>query len=237
MASDSSLQLAATKAVRFSIQFASIALIYYDYTLTSMREVAYFWRHRSGLRLSTFLYFCCRYALVANVLYALALAGKVKYIRYVEFNLFELFAIQQYSCDTAYQICTALSVAGRFGILTVWGARTYAVFDKNKIVLICFAALGLTAIILACGLIYIGFVSLFSVGTIVLFNLKGTRGTVFERALNALTIPVSGLMTARFLIRLREWEYLSSSVNLSQSTMAGPIQFRQTETNTETSLT
>ncbi|KAJ6544530.1 hypothetical protein B0H19DRAFT_956291, partial [Mycena capillaripes] len=50
-------------------------LLYYDYALTLPREVQYIWKQK--FRLSTALYIGCRYALVANVLYLLAIANKL----------------------------------------------------------------------------------------------------------------------------------------------------------------
>lgn len=52
------------------------ALLFYDYALTFPSEVKYIWG--SKMRLSTFLYIFCRYALVANVLYLLAIANQLK---------------------------------------------------------------------------------------------------------------------------------------------------------------
>ncbi|KAK0457822.1 uncharacterized protein EV420DRAFT_480021 [Desarmillaria tabescens] len=66
---------AATHFLQFRIQYSSIALLYYDYALTFPTEVKYVWG--SKFRLSTALYICCRYALVANVLYLLAIAKKL----------------------------------------------------------------------------------------------------------------------------------------------------------------
>ncbi|KAK0218206.1 hypothetical protein IW262DRAFT_1122810 [Armillaria fumosa] len=64
-----------THFLQFRIQYASIALLYYDYVLTLPMEVKYIWG--SKFRLSTVLYICCRYALVANVLYLLAIARQL----------------------------------------------------------------------------------------------------------------------------------------------------------------
>ena len=51
------------------------ALLYYDYALTFPDEIKYIWKDK--FRLSTVLYICCRYAMVANVLYLLAISGKL----------------------------------------------------------------------------------------------------------------------------------------------------------------
>ncbi|KAM6488821.1 hypothetical protein JOM56_015731 [Amanita muscaria] len=53
--------------VQISIQCCSLTLLFYDYILTFLDEMKYIWG--SKLSLSTFLYFGCRYALVANVIY------------------------------------------------------------------------------------------------------------------------------------------------------------------------
>ena len=50
------------------------ALLYYDYVLTFRSEFNYLWRG-GILKVSTLLYALCRYALVANVLYLLAISN------------------------------------------------------------------------------------------------------------------------------------------------------------------
>lgn len=81
--------------LQFYIQFASLstfpnvlvliphaernyfaAFLYYDYCLTFSMEVKYIWSRR--FRFSTLLYFCCRYGLVANVIYVLSFANRMK---------------------------------------------------------------------------------------------------------------------------------------------------------------
>ena len=52
------------------------ALLYYDYALTFPSEVKYIWQGQR-LTLITPLYILCRYALVANVLYLLAIGGEL----------------------------------------------------------------------------------------------------------------------------------------------------------------
>ena len=89
--------------IKFSIQYASVgssfahllewwhvglitvkALLYYDYSLTWTREVKYFWRRK--FTLSTALYIACRYALVANVIYTLAISNRLKTLRVGNLN-------------------------------------------------------------------------------------------------------------------------------------------------------
>ena len=62
-----------------SLLITSIALLWYDYALTWTREAQYFWTKR--FTLSTALYIICRYGMVANVLYTLALANKLPTMR------------------------------------------------------------------------------------------------------------------------------------------------------------
>ncbi|KAF8069929.1 hypothetical protein FPV67DRAFT_992986 [Lyophyllum atratum] len=67
--------------IQFCIQWSSIALLYYDYVLTFSMEVQYIWTKK--FRISTVLYFCCRYSLVANVVYLFTIANKITASEYV----------------------------------------------------------------------------------------------------------------------------------------------------------
>ncbi|KAL1661543.1 hypothetical protein GGF50DRAFT_129405 [Schizophyllum commune] len=58
--------------IQFCIQWSSIALLYYDYSLTLADERKLIWSQTLGV--TTVLYVLCRYALVANVLYLLAIS-------------------------------------------------------------------------------------------------------------------------------------------------------------------
>jgi len=55
------------------------------------------------------------------------------------------------------------------------------------------------------GLLYAGFVTTFT-ATAMALNYAAPTGSFFQRLLNALTIPISGLMAARFLLHIREWQ-------------------------------
>ena len=55
------------------------ALLYYDYTLTFADEKKLIWGRKLGL--TTLLYVLCRYALVANVIYLLAISHKIEEVR------------------------------------------------------------------------------------------------------------------------------------------------------------
>ncbi|KAJ3827257.1 hypothetical protein F5880DRAFT_1504018 [Lentinula raphanica] len=232
---------AATHYLQFDIQWASIgkasllfealnyqALIWYDYALTFPMEVQYFWT--SKVRLSTFLYILCRYALLANVLYLLDIAGKLTD-----------------NCNTWYQFIGALSVLGRAAIIdlvsivteklftalpkVVFTGRTWAVWGRNRFILAYMSFLGVICVALDIafrahgksmkeqkegfqyllfeqGIFYFSIVSLFTTAAVIL-NFQAPSG-FFQRLLNALTLPLSGLLTARFLLHIRQWEYTHS---------------------------
>ncbi|KAK0488670.1 hypothetical protein IW261DRAFT_1639051 [Armillaria novae-zelandiae] len=127
-----------THFLQFRIQYASIALLYYDYILTLPMEIKYIWG--SKFRLSTVLYLCCRYALVANVLYLLAIASQL--------GARHALSLKAIPCDTWYKIIAALSVIGRAAVIVTFTARTYAIFARSKAILLYLAAVGLTCIIL-----------------------------------------------------------------------------------------
>ncbi|KAJ3986295.1 hypothetical protein F5890DRAFT_1572421 [Lentinula detonsa] len=196
-------------------------------------EVEYLWTTK--FRLSTFLYILCRYALLANTLYLVDIAGKLTE-----------------NCNTWYQFIGALSVLGRAAVIVVFTGRTWAVWGKNRIVLVYMSILGATCVALdiyrtvsasdllsilmvvfeyssailnsiRCvqafkahgksmkeqkeGFQYLLFeqVSLFTTAAVIL-NFSG----FFQRLLNAFTLPLSGLLTARLLLHLRQWEYMHS---------------------------
>jgi len=234
--------------IRYCVQFSSIALVYYDYTLTWTQEVKFVWRR--PFRLATVLYFACRYSMIANVIFALAHEEK----------------LPRLNCKQGYEISASLGVAGRAAILITWGCRTYAMFNKNKHILYLFGALTLlitgvaavnvrtvtcrihesttitentltalmvfyellTAVLnsIKCyqtlreigprgfergtlqyiifeqGLTYCFVVTGLTIGSLVLLN-AAEHGSSFKRLLNCLTLPISGLLTARFILHLR----------------------------------
>jgi len=51
------------------------ALLYYDYCLTFPGEVKYIWSRK--FTITTILYVCCRYALLANLLYLFAISNVI----------------------------------------------------------------------------------------------------------------------------------------------------------------
>ncbi|KAJ2914838.1 hypothetical protein MD484_g5583, partial [Candolleomyces efflorescens] len=67
--------------VQFCIQYSSLALLYYDYFLTLEREILYVWKR--PFHILTIMYFLCRYALVANVVYLMGYVNKSMGLRSV----------------------------------------------------------------------------------------------------------------------------------------------------------
>ncbi|KAJ6483136.1 hypothetical protein C8R45DRAFT_830398, partial [Mycena sanguinolenta] len=111
------------------------ALLYYDYTLTFPREVQYIWKQK--FRLSTALYIGCRYAMIANVLYLLAIANKLGHT--VGSSLL---------CDFWYKIVGALSVLGRLCVIVVFTLRSSAVYGRNMWIAAYMSVVGLACIAL-----------------------------------------------------------------------------------------
>ncbi|KAF5317669.1 hypothetical protein D9619_012516 [Psilocybe cf. subviscida] len=209
--------------LQFRIQYASIALIYWDYALTLRDEIQYMWSSKGWLKLSKLLYILCRYSLLANVMYMLAVSGKLGS-----------------NCDTWYKGLGVISVLGRAAVLTAFTMRAYAVWSQNKLVLVGLGLMALTCVILDCvsvstsisshcspegldvsyifqvynapvlqalrslihlGVLYFSVISCFTVAAVVL-NYRAPNN-IFQRLLNALTLPLSGIFTARFLLHLR----------------------------------
>jgi len=119
-----------TRFVKTSIQYATVALLFYDYSLTWTREVNYVWRKK--FTLSTALYMACRYAMISNVIYSLATNDMLPIL----------------SCDNGYKVCSSLAVIVRAAVIVVWGGRTYAVYSNNKYILMIFAPMVAFIIIL-----------------------------------------------------------------------------------------
>jgi len=203
------------------------------------------WKQR--FRLSTALYICCRYALVANVLYLLAISHKLGS-----------------TCDFWYKVITALSVIGRAAVTAVFCLRTHAVWGKNKWVLAYMSTVGLACVALdithvpgarcvgssalpvvskmlsisvvifesssafltaiRCvmafhagdqhhgllrilfeqGILYFCTISIFTTSGVAL-NYRAPPGFL-QRLPDAFTLPLSCILTARFLLHLREWQ-------------------------------
>jgi len=76
------------------------------------------------------------------------------------------------------------------------------------------------------GLFYSIFVTGFTASAMIL-NYAAPLGSFWQRLLNALTIPISGLMSARFLLHVREWKDCSAggTDSTDQSTSHLPLNF------------
>uniref|UniRef100_A0A8H8CR32 Uncharacterized protein n=1 Tax=Psilocybe cubensis TaxID=181762 RepID=A0A8H8CR32_PSICU len=226
--------------------------------------------------------------MISNVLFVFARAGKLA---------------PAISCDAGYQICCSFSVLGRAAVLIVLGARTYAIFDRKKWILVIFVPLGTSIVVIdamhikyvVCvgspkngspeefmaisvvvyevlaaiftvfrgwqalrirvditsgkdrleylvvqqGILYFwyedsddshrleltwcSFVSLFTMSTLIMLHVAPS-GSFLQRLFNALTLPVSGMMTARFILHLREWEH--SRTMASMGTAIDSIEFQ-----------
>ncbi|KAJ3748030.1 hypothetical protein DFH05DRAFT_1534031 [Lentinula detonsa] len=193
------------------MQYSSLAVLYYDYVLTFADEIRYIWRLRSLTQISTLLYICCRYALPGNLLYLLANTGTLGGID---------------RCDTWYRIIAALSVMGRASIIkgnllsimipvydfiaaTITIARGiqairkmprtaklqdslyYLMVEQEKIEQVYDHLRAISAITITQSVI-----SFYS-------NMAKTAMQAFIGQINAFSVPVSGLLIARFLLRLR----------------------------------
>ncbi|KAF6755344.1 hypothetical protein DFP72DRAFT_339051 [Ephemerocybe angulata] len=88
-------------------------------------------------------------------------------------------------------LSTALLAFGCIRTLRVAGMFKW---DKKSLVFL----------ILQEGLLYTGFVSLFTTAAMIL-TYVAPLGSFAQRSLNALTLPISGMMTARFLLHVRGW--------------------------------
>ncbi|KAJ7732719.1 hypothetical protein DFH07DRAFT_928996 [Mycena maculata] len=259
-----SFKAASTHFLQFRLQYSSLALLYYDYALTFPKEVRYIWKQK--FRLSTALYFGCRYALVANVLYLLAIADKLGS-----------------KCDVWYKTVGALSVLGRAAVIVFFTLQTYAVFGKNHWVLAYMSVVGLTCVALdithvpglrcvgslslpvapemlailvvifessaallttvRCvmafragelanqrrgimfllfeqGILYFCTISIFTTAAVIL-NYRAPPG-FFQRLPNAFTLPLSCILTARFILFLRDWDAAQAEEKRSPTEVSLP---------------
>ncbi|KAH6899348.1 hypothetical protein BKA70DRAFT_1314168 [Coprinopsis sp. MPI-PUGE-AT-0042] len=243
--------LARNERLTFSFQFASMAIVYYDWILTLSDEITYVWRSR--WRISTLFYIFCRYALVANVLYSLSIMKEPRLLK-VGSNTADSSKYCPISCDTGYVISGILSLLGHAGIIAVWGLRTYAICDKNKYVAGVLGLSGSVTLVLLIvrtpfsrckGPVHLhgirGAISasmiFFDVTAFLLathrawvtmrenrktqIKIKSSANDIilsqgnaifppvwlgFTRLMNGFKLPLSGLLTARFLLRLRRWQ-------------------------------
>ncbi|EGN97622.1 hypothetical protein SERLA73DRAFT_161580 [Serpula lacrymans var. lacrymans S7.3] len=242
-----------------------IALLYYDYYLTFPAEVKYIWGAK--FKTSTVLYVCCRYALLANVLYLLAIAHVLKELQRLVYSqrLSEysrssgrprhlrsahLGGLQskqsgplraRISSDGVYWVgflravmnethqgfvvsgtSPASSVRGRVHLVAISNTSLsilVCIFECTATVITivrCMQALqmlkkngrrpqesNIMYFMLKEGLLYFCGVFIFTFTAVVL-NFEEPTG-FFGSLLNALTLPISGLLSARLLLHLRAW--------------------------------
>ncbi|TFK27875.1 hypothetical protein FA15DRAFT_665891 [Coprinopsis marcescibilis] len=82
---------------------------------------------------------------------------------------------------------------------------------------------GLAFFMLKEGMLYSGFVTLFTTTAMVL-NYAAPLGSFFQRLLNALTIPISGIMAARFVLHIRERQ--ARELDLDSGILDSPVMFQ-----------
>ncbi|KAJ3996136.1 hypothetical protein F5050DRAFT_1572143, partial [Lentinula boryana] len=192
--------------IKFRMQYSSLAVLYYDYVLTFADEIRYIWRLRSLTQISTLLYICCRYALPGNLLYLLANTGTLGGID---------------RCNTWYRIIAALSVMGRASIIK-GNLLSIMIPVYDFIAATITIARGIQAIrkmpptaklqdslyylMVEQGVIYFLAISAITITQSVISfysNIAKTAMQAFIGQINAFSVPVSGLLIARFLLRLR----------------------------------
>ncbi|KIK50765.1 hypothetical protein GYMLUDRAFT_252668 [Collybiopsis luxurians FD-317 M1] len=83
---------------------------------------------------------------------------------------------------------------------------------------------GLQFLLFEQGIFYFGIISLLTAAAVIL-NFLAPSG-FFQRLLNALTLPLSGFLTARFLLHLREWEYRQTHQDSELAEAATHLSFR-----------
>ncbi|THH17490.1 hypothetical protein EW146_g3338 [Bondarzewia mesenterica] len=203
-----------------SIQWSSIALLYYDYALTLPTEMKYIWGP-GFFKISTLLYIFCRYALVANVIYLLAIMGKLgnKYVTR-SFFLFTNYGWDRHVQELRCRICDE-------NVCRLW-AQSYHPLQPDSLgtrLLECLtSALTITRsvqalrasgqsktqkqtfyyLILEQGLLYF---------FLTLHVHQLANGNFLERLLNAYLVTLSGLLTARFLLHIRAWDGQQSVIS------------------------
>ncbi|KAG9225220.1 hypothetical protein CCMSSC00406_0007051 [Pleurotus cornucopiae] len=188
---------AATHYLQFDIQWSSLALLFYDYALTFPLEVKYIWGSKG--RVSTVLYIFCRYALVANVLYLLAIANRLKQGSVLFFGSPDGLTEPAHSPPLLLSI---LMIVFEFSAAVLTVIRCLVAFKaaggrKNQ-------SKGLMNLIFEQGVLYFSIVTIITMAALIL-NVKAPAGFL-QRLLNAYLLPLSGLLTARFLLHIRAYE-------------------------------
>ncbi|EDR01318.1 uncharacterized protein LACBIDRAFT_295613 [Laccaria bicolor S238N-H82] len=197
-----------------------VVVLYYDYILTFQEEVTYIWCQR--FRISTILYIMCRYALIANIVYLFALADKLS-VRVVQAATMAMLYSRNQTVGLVLGVMAIATLCADIakliyqprGVLAIFMCIfevTSAILTIVRIVQ-AMKAVGpwrlqkasLNYLLFEQGLLYIISVTTLSVAALTL-NYQREIGFI-QRLLNGLKLPISGLMTARFLLHLRRWDY------------------------------
>ncbi|PPQ78821.1 hypothetical protein CVT25_010690 [Psilocybe cyanescens] len=80
------------------------------------------------------------------------------------------------------------------------------------------------------GILYFCFVSIFTMSTLIMLHIAPS-GSFLQRLFNGLTLPISGIMTARFILHLREWDHKVTTA--SEGSVMEPIEFQQPSPESE----
>ncbi|KAJ3895234.1 hypothetical protein GG344DRAFT_35521, partial [Lentinula edodes] len=137
--------------LQYDINWASITLLYYDWLLTLPEEIKYVWKAK--LSRMTIYYIFCRYALLANVLYLLAisnlLGSRVSCSVFASLCVTILIFLSSLSvtCDNWMKFVAALSVVGRAAIIVTLISRTYVVCSQNRWIAVYLIVLGLVCVV------------------------------------------------------------------------------------------
>ncbi|KAL5525446.1 hypothetical protein ACEPAF_9316 [Sanghuangporus sanghuang] len=223
--------------LQFRIQWASIVLLYYDYALTFPAEVKYIWGKK--FRFSTALYICCRYALIANVLYLAAIAGRIPHVkRYAWKHRSSIMCSEewQWLLRLLVGLTPLVSHLSGYSLLAI----LMCVFEFLAAILTIARCIqecrvggswkmdrgSFLAVISKQGTTYYCIISVFTTAAVVL-SFRAPTGSFFQRLPNAFNLPVSCLLTARFLLQLREWQSMD---HVSADATASGVQTRQAQT-------
>ncbi|KAG2021364.1 hypothetical protein CC2G_006610 [Coprinopsis cinerea AmutBmut pab1-1] len=228
----------------YSIQVASIVILYYDYILTLPDEITYIWT--LSRKTTTTLYAFCRYALIANLLHFLYKTPGVDGMRlYGDYEpVRSMLGIESlpeywedwdwppspYESQTKHLVVAPVLVNQHYTLIGIAIAVLMLLFELLAFILAAVRVwktarqdrrfwqqphTSINYVILSQGILYIAAVLALSILTAI-FNLKVWGG--YGRPLNSLKLPLSGLLTARFLLKLRLWERHSQLTTTDWST-------------------
>ncbi|KAK0457820.1 uncharacterized protein EV420DRAFT_1480426 [Desarmillaria tabescens] len=236
-----------THFLQFRIQYSSIALLYYDYFLTFPMEVKYIWGAK--FRLSTIL--CDTWY---KIIAALSVIGRAAVIVTFTVRTYAIFArntiilLYLTAIGLANDRCKSRTsdVSDQQMILSLmrlfqWYSFSLADAEDYTKRFTSESLLLSILLVVSSDTPFRAFetqtegdsvVTLFTTAALVLNSAAPVdHAGFFRRLLNALTLPLSGLLTARFLLRLRAWEHKQSALvtgtdRRTASNPIPPIEFR-----------